>query len=193
MEYGRVHFCRAPVSGSEYLNLLFTGYMYLLLIDLRLYMHVVLRSRSRTWILVNNTATGTADRLSSTRSTVQPLPTPHTSANMGPHHLLLLIVPGTSVAKVSQNRLYSDDMILESREAYDIRPFVSGFGDTPGEKVEVTFVGRTYPTTVGAQPRTRIWGTEFPTVVVSNGNSYGAPGFHFGTLAQALMASGRYR
>lgn len=26
----------------------------------------------------------------------------------------------------------SDNMILESRESYDIRPFVTGFGDTPG-------------------------------------------------------------
>ena len=33
---------------------------------------------------------------------------------------------------------------------YGIRPFIAGFGDTPGEKVEVTFVGTTYPTTVGA-------------------------------------------
>ncbi len=29
-----------------------------------------------------------------------------------------------ATAKISQNRLYSDDMILESREAYDIRPFI---------------------------------------------------------------------
>eukprot|EP01051_Picozoa_sp_SAG22_P007473 SAG22_NODE_528_length_9431_cov_7.192135_1_plen_56_part_00 len=29
-------------------------------------------------------------------------------------------------ARISQNRLYSDDMILESREAYDIRPFIAG-------------------------------------------------------------------
>ena len=41
-------------------------------------------------------------------------------------------------------------MILESREAYDIRPFVSGFGDTPGESVTVVFNHGTYPTTVGA-------------------------------------------
>lgn len=40
-------------------------------------------------------------------------------------------------------------MILESREAYDIRPFVSGFGDTPGETVTVTFAHGSYPTTVG--------------------------------------------
>jgi hypothetical protein len=51
---------------------------------------------------------------------------------------------------VSQNRLFSNDMILESREAYDIRPFVSGFGNRPGEKVTVSFVGKSYPTTVGA-------------------------------------------
>ena len=65
---------------------------------------------------------------------------------------LLALVAGLPLAGalVSQNRLYSDDMILESREAYDIRPFIAGFGDTPGEKVEVTFVGKTYPTTVGA-------------------------------------------
>lgn len=40
-------------------------------------------------------------------------------------------------------------MILESREAYDIRPFVSGFGDTPGEAVTVMFAHGTYPTVVG--------------------------------------------
>ena len=62
--------------------------------------------------------------------------------------LVLLALLGSASAKITQNRLYSDDMILESREAYDIRPFIAGFGDTPGEKVEVTFVGTTYPTTV---------------------------------------------
>ena len=62
--------------------------------------------------------------------------------------LALLALLGSAAAKITQNRLYSDDMILESREAYDIRPFIAGFGDTPGEKVEVTFVGTTYPTVV---------------------------------------------
>lgn len=62
--------------------------------------------------------------------------------------LSALLLARETHAKITQNRLYSDDMILESREAYDIRPFIAGFGDTPGEKVEVTFVGHTYPTTV---------------------------------------------
>ena len=30
------------------------------------------------------------------------------------------------------------------------RPFIAGFGDTPGETVEVTFRHTKYPTTVGA-------------------------------------------
>lgn len=62
----------------------------------------------------------------------------------------LAITFASTSAKITQNRLYSDDMILESREAYDIRPFISGFGDKPGEKVEVSFARGTYPTTVGA-------------------------------------------
>ena len=43
-------------------------------------------------------------------------------------------------------RLYGDNMILESREAYDIRPFIAGWA-SPGEKVQVTFAKHTYPTT----------------------------------------------
>ena len=49
--------------------------------------------------------------------------------------------------------------MLESREAYDIRPFVTGFGDTPGEAVTVYFgttadaFHQSYPTTVGADVR----------------------------------------
>lgn len=54
--------------------------------------------------------------------------------------------------------------VLESREAYDIRPFVTGFGDTPGEAVTVYFdtaddaetgtgTHASYPTTVGADVR----------------------------------------
>jgi sialate O-acetylesterase len=62
---------------------------------------------------------------------------------------LLALSSTLGAAKISQNRLYSDDMILESREAYDIRPFIAGFGDKPGEKVQVTFARGTYPTTVG--------------------------------------------
>eukprot|EP00039_Didymoeca_costata_P005551 m.82420 g.82420 ORF g.82420 m.82420 type:complete len:933 (+) comp12870_c0_seq3:75-2873(+) len=53
-------------------------------------------------------------------------------------------------AKIWQNKLFSDNMILESREAYDIRPFVAGFGDTPGEQVTVYFDRGEYPTEVGA-------------------------------------------
>ena len=40
---------------------------------------------------------------------------------------------------VSQNELYGDHMVLESRESYDIRPFIAGFGDRVGEKVNVSF------------------------------------------------------
>ena len=47
---------------------------------------------------------------------------------------LALSAPLLCSARVWQNRLYSDDMILESREAYDIRPFIAGFGDTPGAR-----------------------------------------------------------
>eukprot|EP00038_Savillea_parva_P027673 m.60896 g.60896 ORF g.60896 m.60896 type:complete len:942 (-) comp7987_c0_seq1:114-2939(-) len=66
----------------------------------------------------------------------------------------LATLVGTSEGRIWQNRLFSDNMILESREAYDIRPFVSGFGDTPGEAVTVTFgkpglLHGSYPTTVG--------------------------------------------
>ena len=61
----------------------------------------------------------------------------------------LLLLSEACEAKLSQNRLYSDDMILESREAYDIRPFIAGFGDKPGEQVNVTFARHSYPTTVG--------------------------------------------
>ena len=39
---------------------------------------------------------------------------------------VLFQIIGCAQAKVSQNRLYSNDMILESREAYDIRPFIAG-------------------------------------------------------------------
>ena len=38
--------------------------------------------------------------------------------------LALLALLASASAKITQNRLYSDDMILESREAYDIRPFI---------------------------------------------------------------------
>ena len=63
------------------------------------------------------------------------------------------IFSAASVGTISQNRLYSDNMILESRESYDVRPFIAGFGTTPGESVVVTFGGThtmSYPTTVGA-------------------------------------------
>jgi hypothetical protein len=40
---------------------------------------------------------------------------------------LLVFLAGCANAKISQNRLYSNDMILESREAYDIRPFIAGY------------------------------------------------------------------
>lgn len=62
---------------------------------------------------------------------------------------LLPVLIMAATATISQNRLFSDNMILESREAYDIRPFVSGFGTTPGETVVVTFDKQSYPTTVG--------------------------------------------
>jgi len=64
--------------------------------------------------------------------------------------LSLLLTAVAVQGKIWQNRLYSDNMVLESREAYDIRPFISGFGDTPGEAVVVQFVGGHYPTTVGS-------------------------------------------
>ncbi len=64
--------------------------------------------------------------------------------------VLEFLIIYSAYSKISQNRLYGDNMILESREAYDIRPFVSGFGDTPGENVEVSFHGRTYTTSVDA-------------------------------------------
>ena len=60
------------------------------------------------------------------------------------HSVLSLIVTvslfaSPTDAKVFQNQLYSDHMMLESREAYDVRPFVAGWGDTVGEAVSVTF------------------------------------------------------
>ena len=39
-------------------------------------------------------------------------------------------------ATVKMGRLFSDNMVIESREAYDIRPFVSGWAE-PGEPVSV--------------------------------------------------------
>jgi sialate O-acetylesterase len=47
-------------------------------------------------------------------------------------------------------RLYGDNMILESREAYDIRPFIAGWAK-PGEAVKVTFAKHTYPTTADSE------------------------------------------
>lgn len=89
--------------------------------------------------------------------------------------LLVGILASTAKAKISQNRLYSDHMVLESREAYDIRPFVTGFGDTPGEAVTVYFdtaddaetgtgTHASYPTTVGADGK---WAVQMNCVTSS--------------------------
>lgn len=78
------------------------------------------------------------------------MPADSTTRRLARGLVLLLLATGPATAKITQNRLYSDDMILESREAYDIRPFIAGFGDTVGEKVVVTFAHGSYPTTVGA-------------------------------------------
>ena len=65
------------------------------------------------------------------------------------NHLLFVLLPLASEALIRQNQLFGDNMVLESREAYDIRPFVSGFGNVVGEPVSVSFNGKTYNTTVG--------------------------------------------
>ena len=62
---------------------------------------------------------------------------------------LLVLLPLASESLIRQNQLFGDGMVLESREAYDIRPFVSGFGTVVGEPVSVSFNGKTYNTTVG--------------------------------------------
>ncbi len=66
--------------------------------------------------------------------------------------LLLLEVLWLSLsstdAKIFQNGLYSDHMVLQAGQAYDVRPFVAGWGDTVGEAVTVTFSGQSYYTTV---------------------------------------------
>jgi hypothetical protein len=62
--------------------------------------------------------------------------------------LLGAAVLPAALGMIAQNQLYSDHMVLESREAYDIRPFIAGWGDTVGEAVTVTFKGGTYTTTV---------------------------------------------
>ena len=64
--------------------------------------------------------------------------------------LQLALLPGAAFATIMQNPLYSDNMMLESGSSYDVRPFISGFGTVPGEAVNVTFMGRSYATTVGA-------------------------------------------
>jgi arginase family enzyme len=79
--------------------------------------------------------------------------------------MIATIVYATAVGTISQNRLYSDNMILESRESYDVRPFIAGFGTKPGESVVVTFGGThtmsypTYNATVDAYPISQIWTT----------------------------------
>ena len=62
--------------------------------------------------------------------------------------LLGAAVLPAALGTIAQNQLYSDHMVLESREAYDIRPFIAGWGDTAGEAVTVKFKGGTYTTTV---------------------------------------------
>ena len=79
--------------------------------------------------------------------------------------VIISLASQTSMAFISQNQLFSDNMVLLSAEAVDVRPFVSGFGDTPGEKVNVTFQQKTYPVTVGNDGK---W-------VVQMDSCYGAP------------------
>ena len=59
-------------------------------------------------------------------------------------HAFLLV--HAALGAVLQNPLYSDDMMLASGSSYDVRPFISGFTTSPGEAVNVTFMGRTYST-----------------------------------------------